>query len=104
MIEVIKKTYAISNEEISSYCDELGVEVVLENINGEITREEGCGYEVDIDPSSVSISIINDDGVDITEKVSDLSALKEELVENLVIDYDNLVFDTDICFILKSYL
>ena len=102
MIEITKTTYTISNESVNFSCDEYEIE--LYNINGEITHEAGCGYEVDIDSQSVAISIMNEEGEDITEQVSDLEALKEELVENLIVEYGNLEFDIDICKVLENYL
>ena len=79
MIEITKTTYTISNESVNYSCDKYELE--LYNINGEISHEVGCGYEVNIDPQSVAISITNMDGKDITEQVSDLEALKKSLLK-----------------------
>jgi len=104
MIEITKTTYTVSNESISHYCEDLGIEIELYNITGTITHEVGCGYEVNIDPDEVSISITNEDGEDITEKVNDPYGLKQDLIESLVIEYGNLEFDCDICGTIGNYL
>ncbi len=104
MIEIIKTTYQVSNESISHYCGEIDIEIELYNINGTITHEVGCGYEVNIDPDEVSISITNESGEDIAKKVNDLYGLKQDLIESLVIEYGNLEFDADICKTIENYI
>jgi len=115
MLEVIKKTYRIYDEELlenailTLQCDELEneceVEVVFK-VNGEITMEIGCG--ADVDEVNVSIGYIgtNIDGMEVNLKHSfDIEGLEEEIKEYLVItDYDFLSFEGDITSLLESHL
>jgi len=115
MLEVIKKTYAIDNEELIGYgnlalqCKDLEEECEIEvlfKINGEITMEKGCG--ADVDEVNVSIEYIgtNIDGMEVNLKhLFDIEGLEEEIKEYLVVtDYEFLSFEGDMTSLLESYL
>jgi len=115
MLEVIKKTYRIYDEELlenatlTLQCNELEDEYEIEvifKVNGEITMEIGCG--ADVDEVNVSIEYIgtNIDGMEVNLKhLFDIEGLEEEIKEYLVItDYDFLSFEGDITSLLESHL
>jgi hypothetical protein len=102
MIEITKRVYEVNNEEITFQCPELEIEVELFGINGQITHEVGCGYEANL--TIDAISIYDKNGNVINDKIDDIEGLKEELAENMIVEYGNLMIDADECKILGNFL
>jgi len=115
MLEIIRKTYRISNEELvelgtlTLQCngveDEFEIEVVFA-VNGEMEVEKG--YSPDVSGLDVKVEYIgtniNGEAVNIGHMFNK-KGLEEEIKEYLVItDYDNLEFQQDISGLLESCL
>ena len=115
MLEVIKKTYRIYDEELvesatlTLQCDELEdeceVEVVFK-VNGEITMEIGCGADVeDVEVKIDFVTTAIDGNTIYIHEIFDIEGLEEEIKEYLVVtDYDFLSFEGDIESLLENYL
>ena len=115
MLEVIKKTYKIDNEELvesvtlTLQCDELedeyDVEVVYK-VDGEITKEIGCGADVeDVEVKIDFITTVIDGNTIYIHELFDIEGLEEEIKEYLnVSDYELLEFEGDMKSLLESHL
>jgi len=115
VLEVIKKTYRIYDEELvesatlTLQCDELEdeceVEVVFK-VNGEITMEIGCGADVeDVEVKIDFVTTAIDGNTIYIHEIFDIEGLEEEIKEYLVVtDYDFLSFEGDIESLLENYL
>ena len=115
MLEVIKKTYRVEDEEITEYtnltlqCDELEDEYEVEvefEVNGEIIVEDGFGQDTeDVKVKINSITTAVDGNTIYIHDIFDMEGLEEEIKEYLVVtSYENLEFDGDIKSLLESHL
>ena len=116
MLEVIKKTYRVEDEEITEYtnltleCNELEeneyeIEIGF-SVNGEIIVEDGFGaYTEDLDVKINSITTAVDGNTIYIQDRFDVEGLEEEIKEYLVVtSYENLEFEGSIRPLLESYL
>ena len=101
MIEVIKKTFKVENEELVAYGrveddgDDYEIEIVFE-IRGEIECENGFSPDLDnLDIDIISMTAEFDGNTIYVEESFDLMGVKEEIKDNLEFDEDYQLFEVE---------